>query len=418
MIPRKKLDVGLSHLLYGMACSFWPGSRGAMQQRLEELWAPNSLACLSVRSGFDVAVEAMELPLGSEVLVSALNLRPMPEILQMHGLVPVPIDLDTSTLAMKRDVLERAVSEKTRAILVAQLLGSRLHLDEIIDFAKKHDLVVIEDSAQAFTGDDYRGHPESDVSMFSFGPIKTCCTTHGGMLRFKDKSILDSAKQIQAKQPIQNRWAFFARCLRYAYLKALSNRISYTVTMRLVYWAGCDNSIVNKQVQSFRGSDPEHFRRQPSYPMLALLKHRLKTFKGESVKKRLAAAETVIKNMPGVRRPAQDAPFHSHWIFPVLSSDPQELVEHLRRKGYDTTAGYSSFVVFDPPEGYEEFYPEEAKHAMDHVVYLPVYGGLSQRELENLGKAVAEFEAAQAEQERPKDLEPEPQVPHVEKVTT
>lgn len=418
MIPRKKLDIGWSHCLYGMARCFWPGNRAAAQRRLEELWAPNSLACLSVRSGFDAAVEAMELPLGSEVLVSALNLRPMPEILEMHGLVPVPIDLDTSTLAMKRDVLRRAVSEKTRAILVAQLLGSRLQLDDVIDLAKEHNLVVFEDCAQAYTGDDYRGHPESDVSMFSFGPIKTCCTTTGGMLRFKDKNVLDATRRIQAKQPVQNRWGYFARLAKYAYLKALGSRIPFTIAIRLAYWAGCDNSIVNRQVRGFRGDEPEHFRRQASYPLLALLAHRLRTFKKESVSRRVAAAETVIRNMPGIRRPAQDAPFHSHWIFPVLSSDPQKLVEHLRRKGYDTAAGWSSFVVLSPPEGYEEFYPEEAKRAMDHAVYLPVYAGLSQRELENLGRAVAEFEAAQIEREQARQPEQEKPLSHIEKVGT
>jgi dTDP-4-amino-4,6-dideoxygalactose transaminase len=145
---------------------------------------------------------------------------------------------------------------------------------------------------------------------------------------------------------------------------------------------------------------------------LALLAHRLRTFKEESVRQRVAAAETVIQNMPGIRRPAQDAPFHSHWIFPVLSSDPEGLMEHLRRKGYDTTAKHASFVVFDPPGGYEEFYPEEAKRAMEQVLYLPAYGGLSQRELEDLGKAVVEFEAKQAEREEPK---PEP-LPHVEEM--
>ena len=76
---------------------------------------------------------------------------------------------------------------------------------------------------------------------------------------------------------------------------------------------------------------------------------------------RIAAAETLIRNMPGVQRPAQNAPFHSYWILPVISSDPEALMRHLRRKGYDTTTGPSSFIVFDPTEGYEQFYPEEAK---------------------------------------------------------
>jgi hypothetical protein len=61
MIPRKRLDIGWTDLLFGFAACLWPGSRERMRQRLERLWSPegHGLACLSVRSAFDALLSVL-----------------------------------------------------------------------------------------------------------------------------------------------------------------------------------------------------------------------------------------------------------------------------------------------------------------------------------------------------------------------
>ncbi|MEO1127022.1 MAG: cell wall biogenesis protein, partial [Cyanobacteria bacterium J06639_16] len=74
MIPRKRLDIGWTDLLYGIKHCLWPQSRKAIETRLEQLWSEKdaSLVCLSVRSGFDALLHTLNFPAGTEILVSAV----------------------------------------------------------------------------------------------------------------------------------------------------------------------------------------------------------------------------------------------------------------------------------------------------------------------------------------------------------
>ena len=106
MIPRKRLDIGWSDLLYGMRCCLGAGDPARVRERIERAWSSEGtegagLACLSVRSGFDALLAVLAFPPGSEVLMSALTIRDMTRIVEEHGLIPVPVDLDPRTLAVR-----------------------------------------------------------------------------------------------------------------------------------------------------------------------------------------------------------------------------------------------------------------------------------------------------------------------------
>ncbi len=359
MIPRKRLDIGLTDILFGIGRCFWPGSRGVAEKRIGDFWSSSSdtVVCLAERSGFDLILEALNLPRGSEILISAMNIRSMFEVIERHGLIAVPIDMDMSTLAMKREELDRAVTKDTKAILYAQLFGSRLPMDDVIEFARQHDLFVFEDCAQAFAGDGYVGHAESDVVMVSFGPIKTCSTIMGGILRFKQTSLAAEVTRLQEELPLHSRWNYLVWLIRFAELKALSTRVLYTLVMWIAHRLGVQDKKLNDAIRVFGGADEvKKFRRKPSYPMLALLERRLKQFDTSSIAARNAAAATVIERLPPwLRRPGENAPVHNHWTFPVEVSDPVALMKHLRSLGFDSINGYASFIIPEPPKGFEEF---------------------------------------------------------------
>lgn len=396
MIPRKRLDIGWTDIFFGMGSCFWPGSRDRVQRRIGEFWSSSSdtVVTIAERSGFDLILEALALPRGSEILISALNIRSMFEVIERHGLVAVPIDLDMSTLEMKREELERAVNKNTKAILYAQLFGSRLPMDDVIEFARQHDLFMFEDCAQSFAGDGYVGHAESDAVMVSFGPIKTCSTIMGGVLRFKEASLASKVKQLQEKLPLHSRWNYLVWLVRFAELKILSMRALYTLVMWIAHRLGMQDKKLNDAIRVFGGPDEvKKFRRQPSYPMLAVLERRLKRFDTGSIARRNAAAATVIERLPpSLRRPGENAPVHNHWTFPLEVSDPVALMKHLRTLGFDSINGYASFIIPEAPKGFEEFRAEEARSMMESVLYLPVHTGLSEKELIRLAEAVSDFE--------------------------
>src|SRR5690606_8136562 len=77
MLPRGKLDIGWADLGVAARACLQMGDRGAAQRRVAAAWsdAGEALACLSVRSGFDLLLQALALPAGSEILVSAITIR-------------------------------------------------------------------------------------------------------------------------------------------------------------------------------------------------------------------------------------------------------------------------------------------------------------------------------------------------------
>ncbi len=187
MWVRKRLDIRWSELASALRDCLLSWERESRAEDLEDLWsAGDALACLSVRSGFDLWLEALQLPPGSEVLVSAITIRDMVRIIEAHNLVPVPVDLNPEDLSVDIDSLQRAITPKTRAVLVAHLFGTRQPIKPILDVARKHGLYVAEDCAQAFAGRHFTGDPAADVTMFSFGTIKTATALGGGLLCVRD----------------------------------------------------------------------------------------------------------------------------------------------------------------------------------------------------------------------------------------
>jgi len=136
-----------------------------LSARLVGGWSPsgNGIACRSVRSGFHLLLGAADLAARDEVLVSAVTHPDMVRIIEAHGLVAVPVDLDIGTLAPSLELAERLVNHKTRAILVAHLFGGRFNMGATVAFAKRHRLLLWEDCAQAFTGAGDTGDPGTDA---------------------------------------------------------------------------------------------------------------------------------------------------------------------------------------------------------------------------------------------------------------
>ena len=397
MLPRKKLDIGWADLFCGLVSCLLEKDRKAVQARIEKLWSPEdrALATLSVRTGFDLVLRCLALPRGSEILVSAITIRDMVGIIERHGLRAVPVDIDPESCSARCDLLAKAITRRSRAILVAHLFGSRMELGEVAGIAQRHNLYLFEDCAQAFAADGYRGHPRSDVAMFSFGPIKTATALGGAMLTFRDRVLCASVRQLQREHPLQPRSLYCQRILKYAVLKALSYRLPYSL-----FAASCrllrttHDRIISNAVRGFAGGDLlRKIRHQPSYALLALLERRLRRYTPHDVRHRIDAAKLVSSHLPGVSVVGRHAGNHGHWVFPIRSRQPERLVRRLWDEGFDATRGASNMYAV-PEAGDGAADAADARRVMDQIVYLPVDSGADSADLRRLADAVVRFEAA------------------------
>lgn len=377
MWSRKRLDIGWRDLAFGAFKCLLPADRTAAERRVLRIWSADNdaLACLSVRSGFDLLLASLGLPAGSEVLVSAVTIRDMVEIIQAHGLQAVPVDLEPATMAPRLDVLRRAITLQTRAILAAHLFGGRVDLDPLADLAREHGLLLIEDCAQAYCGPAFRGHPRADVSMFSFGPIKTATALGGAIVRVRDVGLRRAMAVRQTGYAVQTRRALLRRIAKYAGLKGLSAPAPFAGLVACCRLAGLDaDRLLNSSVRGFaRGELLAQLRRRPSAALLALLERRLRHFDERRLSQRIAVSRAIVGTLAGhADFPGIAATEHCHWVLPIRVDEPERLLAELRAAGFDATQGQSLCVVSTPADR-PELDPSAARDTMTGIVYIPCY---------------------------------------------
>lgn len=166
----------------------WISSEGPFVQRFESAFAEYTgkaygVAVSSGSAALDVAVAALEIGPGDEVIIPTFTIiSPALSILR-SGAMPVLVDSDSRTWNMDVEQIEQRVTKKTRAIIAVHIYGLPVDLDPVLALCKKYDLYLIEDAAEVI-GQTYGGKKcgsFGDISIFSFYPNKHITTGEGGM---------------------------------------------------------------------------------------------------------------------------------------------------------------------------------------------------------------------------------------------
>ena len=152
----------------------------------------NKKYAIGVNSGTDslyLALEALGIGKGDEVITTPFTFVASSEVIANVGAKPVFVDINYNDFLINPDLIEAAITKKTKAILVVHLFGQNCDMDKIMKIAKKHNLKVIEDAAQAF-GNKKIG--SGDALCFSFHPAKCLgCCGDGGMFLTDDQKVYD-----------------------------------------------------------------------------------------------------------------------------------------------------------------------------------------------------------------------------------
>ncbi len=154
--------------------------------------------CLAVSSGtsaLEIALRALRLPRGSEVILSPYTYMASPTAVLNVGLVPIFVDMDPETYNIDPRLIEAAITERSGAIMTVHFGGLACDMGAILDLAGRHDLKVIEDSAHAH-GSTWNGRglgTVGDVGCFSLGPGKNLTPGVGGAVMTNDLEIYKHA---------------------------------------------------------------------------------------------------------------------------------------------------------------------------------------------------------------------------------
>ena len=172
---------------------------GPKTRRFEEdfaawLGAPglHALAVNSATAGLHLALEALGIGPGDEVITTTHTFTATAEVVRYLGADVVLVDIDPATLCIDIDAVEAAITPRTRAVVPVHYGGLAADMARLVPLARRHGLRIVEDAAHALpttSGGRLVGTLDSDLTVFSFYANKTITTGEGGMVVTRDDAL-------------------------------------------------------------------------------------------------------------------------------------------------------------------------------------------------------------------------------------
>lgn len=224
MIPVCEPVLGGNEKKYVLECleTNWISSSGKFLDRFEEMvrdqcGAKHAIACNSCTTGLHMMFGVLELKPGDEVIVPAFNLIAGTNMVVLAGGTPVLVDADPGHWCIDARQIESKITPRTRAIMAVHMYGHPCEMDLIMKIAAKHNLVVVEDAAEAH-GAEVNGTPVGAIGQlgcFSFYANKNITTGEGGMVVTNSDSYANRIRMLRNQGFQQPRFVHEVRGFNY-----------------------------------------------------------------------------------------------------------------------------------------------------------------------------------------------------------
>lgn len=206
MIPVNTPLLGGNELKYLTECieTGWISSEGPFIKKFEEQMASyvnrkHGVAVSNGSAALDVAIKALNLKKGDEVIMPTFTIISPAQSLINVGAIPVLVDSDATTWNMDVNQIEAKITSKTKAILVVHIYGLPVDMQPVLELCNKYNLWLIEDAAEMH-GQTYNGQQcgsFGDISIFSFYPNKHITSGEGGMIMCNDDALAERCRKLR-----------------------------------------------------------------------------------------------------------------------------------------------------------------------------------------------------------------------------
>jgi UDP-2-acetamido-2-deoxy-ribo-hexuluronate aminotransferase len=233
----------------------------AFQTELEQyLDVKHVIPCANGTDALQIAMMALDLKPGDEVITADFTYVATAEVIGLLGLKPVLVDVNPNTFDIDVAAIEKAITPKTKAIVPVHLFGQCAKMEDILALAKKHNLFVIEDTAQA-TGADYifkdgtkkKAGTIGTIGCTSFFPSKNLgCFGDGGAIFTNDDALAMKIKMIanhgQSVQYVHDSIGVNSR------LDSIQAAVLRVKLRQLDHYAAARNKVANFYDKAFAGN--------------------------------------------------------------------------------------------------------------------------------------------------------------------
>ncbi|HNX23823.1 MAG TPA: DegT/DnrJ/EryC1/StrS family aminotransferase [Spirochaetota bacterium] len=168
----------------------------------------NSIAVNSCTAALHLALKAADIKSGDEVIIPAITFIATWEVITYFGAVPVLCDVLKDSFLIDPSDIEKKITPKTKAVIPVHYGGESCDMDSIMEIARKHNLLVIEDAAHAFPT-LYKGRMVGtigDITCFSFYATKTLTTGEGGMVTTENSDWAERMRRLRLHGITKDAW--------------------------------------------------------------------------------------------------------------------------------------------------------------------------------------------------------------------
>lgn len=318
--------------------------------------AKYAVAISNGTSALHAACFAAGIQPGDEVITTPLTFAASSNCVLYCGGTPVFADVDPKTYNIDPEDIRRKITDKTKAIIAVHLAGQPCDMDEIHKIAKEHDLLVIEDGAHAL-GSMYKGKKVgtlSDMTTFSFHPVKPITTGEGGMIvtdneEFYKKMMLFRSHGITRDENLMTRndgpWFYQQLDLGYNYrITDIQCALGCSQMKKLDRFLSRRKEIVARYNEAF------------------------------------ADCENIVTPY---QLPETESGWHLY-IVQVKNCDRRKVFEALREQGIAVNVHYIPVYMhpYYQEHGYKEIHCRKAEEVYSHIISLPLYPTLTEEQQE------------------------------------
>jgi perosamine synthetase len=201
----------------------------------------------------------------------------------------------------------------------------------------------------------------------------------------RDQDLARKMRSIDQNYPIKSELWFVKRSLKYLCLKFLAVPQIFGIFLACLdrFNIDLDNSIGSLTRGFNKGDIQSQLHYRPPIGMLRLLQYRLENLDLSRFDRRQQAADNFFILLDRSDfQPGRKANRHSHWVVPIMTKNPQLLMQKLRSAGFDTTAGTTSLKAIGSGSIH-------AKQLIDSILYLPISASLPAAEIARLGRSIS-----------------------------
>ncbi len=334
----------------------------------ESVGAKRGLAVNSCTGALHIALAALGIGPGDEVITSVYTFCATANVIEHVGAKPVLVDVETDTLNLDPAAVQAAISPRTRALLPVHYGGHPCEMDALMELARRHELKVVEDAAHAL-GASFRGRPVGsigDATAFSFYAIKNLTTGEGGAVTGDGEELFEKMTILSLHGINRDAWKRYAATGSW-YYEVSAPGFKYNLSDILA-------AIGLGQLERFT---------------------EFQTRRAELV----ARYEQALAEIPEIRRPkARPHVRHAWHLYPValqlerLRCDRARFIEELRAENIGTTVNFIPLHLhpyFRRVLPYQEGNFPRAEDAYRRAVTLPLFPRMSDGDVDDVVAAVA-----------------------------